>query len=77
MPAFNEGWFRKHPFERRGEVQGITPFFHPLDGILGWNRMYGPKGMLQYQPVLPFGAEDTLRAIVERWPIPRRKEKRR
>jgi decaprenylphospho-beta-D-ribofuranose 2-oxidase len=66
VPAFNEGWFRKHPVERRGEVQGITPFFHPLDGILGWNRVYGPRGMLQYQPVLPFGAEDTLRAIIER-----------
>jgi decaprenylphospho-beta-D-ribofuranose 2-oxidase len=66
VPAFNEAWFRKHPVERRGEVQGLTPFFHPLDGIAGWNRMYGPRGMLQYQPVLPFGAEDTLRAIIER-----------
>ena len=66
VPAFNEAWFRKHPVGQRGEVQGITPFFHPLDGILGWNRMYGPRGMLQYQPVLPFGAEETLRAIIER-----------
>ncbi len=66
VPAFNEAWFRKHPVEQRGEVQGLTPFFHPLDGIAGWNRMYGPRGMLQYQPVLPLGAEDTLRAIIER-----------
>jgi decaprenylphospho-beta-D-ribofuranose 2-oxidase len=66
VTAFNEAWFRKHPVERRGEVQGLTPFFHPLDGVAGWNRAYGPRGMLQYQPVLPFGAEDVLRAIIER-----------
>jgi decaprenylphospho-beta-D-ribofuranose 2-oxidase len=65
VAAFNEVWFRKAPVLRRGEIQGITPFFHPLDGVAGWNRFYGPRGMLQYQPVLPFGAETTLRAILE------------
>jgi len=66
VTAFNELWFRKAPVQRRGEIQGITPYFHPLDGMSGWNRLYGPRGMLQYQPVLPFGAEDTVRAIFER-----------
>jgi decaprenylphospho-beta-D-ribofuranose 2-oxidase len=65
VAAFNEVWFRKAPRERRGEVQSIAAFFHPLDAVSSWNRIYGPKGFLQYQFVVPFGAEDTLRRCIE------------
>jgi decaprenylphospho-beta-D-ribofuranose 2-oxidase len=64
--AFNEAWFRKAPRRRRGELQTIATFFHPLDMIGEWNRLYGPKGFLQHQFVVPFGAEAALREAVER-----------
>ena len=63
--AFNEAWYRKAPRRRRTDVQDIATFFHPLDGVRGWNRIYGPAGFVQFQMVVPFGAEATLKRCVE------------
>jgi decaprenylphospho-beta-D-ribofuranose 2-oxidase len=63
---FNEMWFRKAPREERGAIESLTNFFHPLDFVAGWNRMYGSTGFLQYQFVVPFGREDAVRVAVER-----------
>ena len=64
--AFNEAWYRRAPRHERGAVHGLAGFFHPLDGVTGWNRLYGRRGFLQYQIVLPFGQESVLRGTVER-----------
>jgi decaprenylphospho-beta-D-ribofuranose 2-oxidase len=62
--AFSEFWYRKAPKHRVGEVQNITQFFHPLDIVAEWNRVYGPHGFLQYQFVVPFDADEVFRRCV-------------
>ena len=64
--AFNEVWFRKAPRLERERVMPLHAFFHPLDGVEGWNRLYGRRGFVQYQFVVPFGSEEALRSAVER-----------
>lgn len=61
----NAAWYRKAPRLRAGELQTISQFFHPLDGIRNWNRVYGPGGFRQYQYVMPFGAEAAVRRSFE------------
>ena len=64
--AFNEMWYRRAPRHRVDEIQSIPQYFHPLDMVGSWNRLYGRSGFLQYQFVVPFGAEDALRVVIER-----------
>lgn len=65
VAAFNEAWFRTAPQRRDGEVQSISSFFHPLDMVGGWNRLYGQQGMVQYQCVVPFDQPDVVRTVVD------------
>ncbi|MEO5901926.1 MAG: FAD-binding oxidoreductase [Ilumatobacteraceae bacterium] len=66
IAAFNELWFHKAPRHRVGQLQSPGMYFCPLDLVGHWNRLYGRRGMLQYQFVVPFGAEETMRKVIER-----------
>jgi len=59
-------WYYKTPRRKRGQIQNLTSFYHPLDMIGEWNRAYGSRGFLQYQCLLPFERDDQLKLIIRR-----------
>jgi decaprenylphospho-beta-D-ribofuranose 2-oxidase len=65
MRTFNELWFRHAPREERGRLEPLESFFWPLDRLGGWNLLYGPRGFVQYQLVVPSGRVAALRAVIE------------
>lgn len=52
MALYNQWRFRKIKRERR-HIESFEQFFHPLDNIKHWHRLYGHTGMLQYQFLIP------------------------
>ncbi|MDE3015807.1 MAG: FAD-binding oxidoreductase [Pseudomonadota bacterium] len=53
MSLYNKWRFRRYSEERREDIVGFEDFFHPLDAIGNWNRLYGRRGFFQYQCLLP------------------------
>lgn len=58
IKVFNEAWFRKAPAELSTTIEGITGYWHPLDAISDWNRLYGRSGFYQWQCAIPDSAGD-------------------
>ena len=65
IKLFNELWWRKAPAELITTGESITAFFHPLDAITDWNRVYGSRGFVQWQCVVP--ENQAMYEIVERF----------
>lgn len=56
--AFNEAYYLANP-TCQSQLVGLQKFFHPLDAVYEWNRLYGASGFTQWQCIVPFadGAE--------------------
>ena len=61
LRPFNTLYYWRQPTRQVRSQQHYQSYFYPLDGIGHWNRMYGPRGFLQHQCVLPTGvAQDAV-----------------
>jgi FAD/FMN-containing dehydrogenase len=48
VQLFNALYYARHP-SREGRLCHFDAFFYPLDALAHWNRIYGPRGFIQYQ----------------------------
>jgi FAD/FMN-containing dehydrogenase len=66
VSAFNEFYYRLQGRRKQPFISDYESFFFPLDRIGNWNRMYGKRGFIQYQCVLPSAmALEGMRALLE------------
>lgn len=65
LRVFNHLYYALQKAKRGRGEQHYVPFFFPLDNLLEWNRIYGPRGFYQYQSVVPPAvALDATRAML-------------
>lgn len=64
--AFNALYFRKLGAAKKSTRLDYDAFFYPLDNIHHWNRIYGPRGFLQYQCVVTKEPRAALHALLAR-----------
>jgi FAD/FMN-containing dehydrogenase len=67
LSTFNLLYYRATPRASSRRRVSFGAFFFPLDAIGDWNRLYGPRGFLQYQCVVPDTAGgEAIREILAR-----------
>lgn len=65
IAMFNTVWYGKQFGRMHRRHIDLEPFFYPLDAVERWNLLYGSRGMLQYQCVVPLeGGEEAMRRIL-------------
>lgn len=62
IKAFNKAWFYKPQGPR---IQHVEKFMHPLDVVSNWNIVYGKKGFVQYQFVVPLDKITVLHEVLK------------
>jgi len=67
VSAFNFLYYRSQAAQASSRLEHYDHFFYPLDGIRGWNRIYGRRGFLEFQCVVPHAnAKHALTEILQR-----------
>ncbi|MDK7374447.1 MULTISPECIES: FAD-binding oxidoreductase [Weeksella] len=66
IKIFNFLYYHKQLKKKSGQIIDIDSFFYPLDAVFHWNRIYGKKGFIQYQFVIPKeNGKEGMRKILE------------
>ena len=53
LRPLNMAYYHLKKWGGKQAIEHYEHFFYPLDNLLEWNRMYGPRGFFQYQSVVP------------------------
>ncbi len=65
VKIFNTLWFYKSSKNEIDKHESISSFFHPLDIIKDWNKIYGSKGFIQYQFFVPNHSVEKIKFVLE------------
>jgi decaprenylphospho-beta-D-ribofuranose 2-oxidase len=67
LRLFNVLNYRRQWRRRVATTVHYDPYFYPLDAVEGWNRLYGPRGFLQFQFAVPFAdGKAVMKTVLER-----------
>ena len=65
--AFNALYYQREGNKQQPFLTSYDPYFYPLDAIKNWNRLYGKRGFVQYQCVIPqHTAFDGIKALLQK-----------
>ena len=66
IKAFNAAYFKLHAARKGSALVAYDSFFYPLDAIGRWNLLYGKRGFLQYQCVIPSENVEAVAELLDR-----------
>ncbi|MFT3926246.1 MAG: FAD-binding oxidoreductase [Myxococcales bacterium] len=66
VSLFNKVVYGSHFRKHKADVCSADTFFYPLDRVVRWNILYGPRGVTQHQSVIPDEAgPEAIRGLLE------------